>query len=384
MMKNRKIVFAFDSFKECMSADMACTAAQRGFVKAGFSVEQCVKIPMADGGEGTMCAMIRATGGEKIPIKVTSPVGRQITAYAGRLPDQKTYVIDCASTCGLGLIPKEDRNPMKTTSYGLGEMIKEVLNNNPERIIIGLGGSGTNDGGIGMLQALGGYVLDNMGRPVVYGCEGVGSIHTIDLGGIDKRVYKTEIIVACDVNNPLTGKNGASRLYGPQKGAGPAMVEEMEKNMMHFEEIMKIQMDIDYQKDDFFGAAGGLGLGIYAFLKGKLCRGVDVVLQYVDFHNKIRDAALIITGEGKIDGQTKFGKTPFGVVSCAREAGIPVIALAGCLEGENEELYSMGFEAVFSLNQWPCDWKDAIHKGEDNMEKVCENIARMYAVRKKL
>lgn len=376
-MKAGKIVFAFDSFKECMDANEACLAAQKGFENAGFSPEQCIRIPMADGGEGTMEAMVQAAGGTKIPIAVTSPTGTSITAFAGILPDQKTYVIDCASACGLGLIPKEKRNPMKTTTYGLGELIKAILDRNPERIIIGLGGSGTNDGGIGMLQALGGRVLDKENNPVPLGGEGVGKIHTIDLSTLDFRMHQTEILAACDVNNPLTGEKGCSRMYGPQKGADSVMVEKLEKNMIHLQNVIGTQLGISFENQDFFGAAGGLGLGIHAFLRGKLCRGIDVILQYSDFREKIKDAILIITGEGKIDEQTKFGKTPFGIASCAKEYGIPVIALAGCVDGKNEEFYSMGFQAVFSLAQHPCTLEEAMKNGKENMEKTCGNIARM-------
>lgn len=376
-MKNKKIVFAFDSFKECMNADEACIAAQRGFMKAGFLEEECLRMPMADGGEGTMDAMVKATGGEKIPVEVISPVGTKMTAYAGKLADGKSYVIDCASACGLGLIPKEKRNPMKTSSYGLGELIQEILKDHPERIIIGLGGSGTNDGGIGMLKALGGRILDKEGNPVADGGEGLGQIETIDLTTVDQRVYETEILVACDVNNPLTGEKGASRVYGPQKGADPAMVEQLEKNMLHLRDVMEKQLGVDFTNQDFYGAAGGLGVALHGFLKGKLCQGIEVVLKYSDFREKIKGASLILTGEGKIDEQTKFGKTPFGIVSCAKEYNIPTIALAGFVDGKNEDFYSMGFEAVFSLNQRPSSVEEAMELGKENMEKTCENLGRL-------
>lgn len=381
-MKNKKIVLAFDSFKECMTAEEACMAAQKGFIKAGFSPENCLRIPMADGGEGTMDAMVKATGGEKIPVEVTSPVGTRITAYAGQLPGGKTYVIDCASACGLGLIPKEKRNPMKTTTYGLGELIKAILDQNPERILIGLGGSGTNDGGIGMLKALGGQVLDKNGNPVSNGGEGLAEIEIIDLTTVDKRIYETEILVACDVNNPLTGEKGASRVYGPQKGADPVMVERLEENMLHLQSVMENQLGVDFDTQNYYGAAGGLGVAIHGFLKGKLCQGIEVVLEYSDFRKKIQGAALVVTGEGKIDEQTRFGKTPYGIVSCAKEYGIPVIALAGCVDGDNEDFYSMGFDAVFSINQWPVSIEEAMRLGKDNMEKSCENVARMMAVKR--
>lgn len=371
-----KFLLAPDSFKESLSAKDVANAMEKGLKKV-FPLAEYVKIPMADGGEGTTQSLVDATGGEMFYPEVTNPLGEKARAKLGILGDGDVAVIEMASASGLELIDKKDRNPLITTTYGTGELIKAALDRNISTIIIGIGGSATNDGGAGMIQALGGKLLNHDGEQIGFGGGSLKDIAEIDLSEIDSRLKDTRIEVACDVNNPLTGEYGASYIFGPQKGATKEMVLELDRNLKHFAEIIKKDLNMDIDKIPGAGAAGGLGAGLMAFLNGQLLPGVDIVIRYTDIERYMEGVDYVFTGEGSIDSQTRFGKTPYGVAKIAKKYGIPVIAIAGSINKDVNILYDYGFDAFFSVMQGVCDLDEALQKGEENIERTCESIGRI-------
>lgn len=376
-----KIVIAPDSFKESMSALEAAEAIEKGFEKS-FPEAEFLKIPMADGGEGTVNSLIDATKGKKIKKKVTGPLGTPVEAFYGLTGDGKTAVIEMAAASGLHLVPKKNRNPLDTTTKGTGQLIKAALDDGVEHIIIGVGGSATNDGGAGMAQALGVKLLDKNGEQIGYGGGNLGQLSTIDLADLDPRIAVTAIDIACDVDNPLTGDRGAAAVFGPQKGATPDMVKLLDRNLGHYSEIIKKELRKDVSDISGAGAAGGLGAGLLAFLNGKLRRGVDVVIEAARLEKAMEGASLVITGEGKIDQQTSYGKTPMGVAKLARKLGIPVIGIAGAVvEDRHEEKYGETkaelFDAVFSIAPGPVTLDEAMTNAVSYTEKVAENISKL-------
>ena len=371
-----KFLLAPDSFKESLSAKDVANAMEKGLKKV-FPLAEYVKIPMADGGEGTTQSLIDATGGEMFYPEVTNPLGEKVRAKLGILGDGDVAVIEMASASGLELIDKKDRNPLITTTYGTGELIKSALDRNINTIIIGIGGSATNDGGAGMIQALGGKLLNHDGEQIGFGGGSLKDIVEIDLSEIDSRLKDTRIEVACDVNNPLTGEYGASYIFGPQKGGTKEMVFELDKNLKHFAEIIKKDLNMDIDKIPGAGAAGGLGAGLMAFLNGQLFPGIDIVIRYTDIERYMEGVDYVFTGEGSIDSQTRFGKTPYGVAKTAKKYGIPVIAIAGSINKDVNILYDYGFDAFFSVMQGVCDLDQALQKGEENIERTCESIGRI-------
>ncbi len=371
-----KFLLAPDSFKESLSAKDVANAMEKGLKKV-FPLAEYVKIPMADGGEGTTQSLVDATGGEMFYPEVTNPLGEKARAKLGILGDGDVAVIEMASASGLELIDKKDRNPLITTTYGTGELIKAALDRNISTIIIGIGGSATNDGGAGMIQALGGKLLNHDGEQIGFGGGSLKDIAEIDLSEIDSRLKDTRIEVACDVNNPLTGEYGASYIFGPQKGATKEMVLELDRNLKHFAEIIKKDLNMDIDKIPGAGAAGGLGAGLMAFLNGQLFPGIDIVIRYTDIERYMEGVDYVFTGEGSIDSQTRFGKTPYGVAKIAKKYGIPVIAIAGSINKDVNILYDYGFDAFFSVMQGVCDLDEALQKGEENIERTCESIGRI-------
>lgn len=372
-----KIVIAPDSYKGSLSALEVANNIEKG-IRRIFNNLTIEKIPMADGGEGTVQSLVDSTNGKIVNVIVKGPLGKDVTAFYGILGDAKTAIIEMAAASGLPLIPKEEKNPLITTSYGTGQLIKDALDKDCKNIIIGLGGSATNDGGVGAAKALGVKFLDKEGNNIGEGGGAVDKLNSIDISNIDPRIKDCNITAACDVDNPLCGPKGASHVFGPQKGADSSMIEFLDKNLSHYAEIIKRDLSIDIINTPGSGAAGGLGAGIMAFLNASMKRGIDIVIKLTDLEQKIKDADLVFTGEGMIDFQTAFGKAPFGVAKIAKKYDIPVIAIAGGIGKDAETLYSKGFDSIFSIVDGPMTLDNAIENSSILIERTAERIARVF------
>lgn len=371
-----KYVVAPDSFKESMTAKEVCDAMEKG-IKEADSAAEVIKVPMADGGEGTVDSLVDATHGQRVIVEVTGPLGNKISAYYGILGNGTTAVIEMAKASGLEIVEKKKRNPMITTTFGTGELIRDALDHNVKEIIIGLGGSSTNDGGSGMAQALGAKLLDQNNHQIPFGGRNLDKLYKIDVSNLDSRLQDVKIILASDVTNPLIGKEGASRVFGPQKGATPEMVEKLENNLQHYSKIIKRDLNKDIALTSGAGAAGGLGAGLMAFTTCEMRRGVDLAIEVTKLEEKIRDADYVFTGEGGTDFQTKFGKTPYGVAKLGKKYHKPVISLAGYLGKGIDSLYSEGFTAIFGIIPGACDLSTALKNGPSNVARTTENIVRL-------
>ncbi|WP_394235907.1 glycerate kinase [Niallia oryzisoli] len=371
-----KFVLAPDSFKESMTAKNAALAMEKG-IKTVFPDAECVIVPMADGGEGTVESLVSLSDGEIIKTEVIGPLDDNVMAEYGLLGNGHTAVIEMASASGLELLKPEERNPLLTTTYGTGQLIKDALDKGVKRILIGIGGSATNDGGVGMLQALGVSFKDEDGEELPFGGGALHRLHSIDLSGLDERIETIQIDVACDVSNPLIGENGASAVFGPQKGASPDVVKVLDQNLTHFAKRIKEQLNQDIANTPGAGAAGGLGAGLLAFLDARLKKGIDLVIEYTGLEEYVKGADYVFTGEGSIDGQTLFGKTPFGVASVAKKHSVPVIAFAGRIGDGVEPLYSNGFTAIIGILKGVTSLEDALHSGEANLSFASENVCRL-------
>ena len=367
-----KIVVAPDSFKESMSAKEVCDSIEKGLLSVSKDWE-IVKVPMADGGEGTLEALVDATNGKIFNEKTLNPLGEEITSKFGILGGKNIAVIEMASTSGLELISPEKRNPYITTTYGTGQLMLKALEQNVEEIILGIGGSATNDGGAGMLQALGAKLLDKNGDEIGFGGYELSKLDRIDFSSLDKRLKNIKILVACDVTNPLTGKNGSSYIFGKQKGATPEMIEILDGNLLHYSKIIKRDLGFDVNNVSGAGAAGGLGAGLLT-LGAVLKKGIDIVIEANELDKKVQGADLVITGEGSIDGQTRFGKTPYGVVTIAKKYNIPTIILAGNVGKDIDILHDYGFDTIFSIMQGVDSLENALKKGKENIERTAKNI----------
>jgi glycerate 2-kinase len=372
-----KIVIAPDSYKESLSAMEAADCIEKGFKRIIPDAEY-VKVPMADGGEGTVQSLVDATGGSIIPALVTGPLGDPVEAFFGLLGDKKTAVIEMAAASGLHLVPAGKRNPLVTTTKGTGELIKAALDLGVSHIIIGIGGSATNDGGAGMAQALGARLLDAEGREIGGGGGALSSLSSIDLSQLDERLAGVMIEVACDVDNPLTGEKGASAIFGPQKGADPQMVGLLDKNLAHYAAVIERDLGKKIKDVPGAGAAGGLGGGLLAFLPAELKRGVDIVIAAAGLEQIVADADLVITGEGRIDGQTIFGKTPIGVARTAKKSGVPVIGLAGSIARDSDIVREHGIDAVFSIVPGAISLEEAFEHAAEYVEQSAANIAAVW------
>lgn len=367
-----KIVVAPDSFKESMSAKEVCDSIEKGLLSVSKDWE-IVKVPMADGGEGTLEALVDATNGKIFNEKTLNPLGEEITSKFGILGGKDIAVIEMASTSGLELISPEKRNPYITTTYGTGQLMLKALEQNVEEIILGIGGSATNDGGAGMLQALGAKLLDKNGDEIGFGGYELSKLDRIDFSSLDRRLKNIKILVACDVTNPLTGKNGSSYIFGKQKGATPEMIEILDGNLLHYSKIIKRDLGFDVNNVSGAGAAGGLGAGLLT-LGAVLKKGIDIVIEANELDKKVQGADLVITGEGSIDGQTRFGKTPYGVVTIAKKYNISTIILAGNVGKDIDILYDYGFDTIFSIMQGVDSLENALKKGKENIERTAKNI----------
>lgn len=374
-----KIVIAPDSYKESLTAMEVAMAIESGFRKV-LPDAYYVKLPMADGGEGTVQSLIDATGGEIIRCQVTGPLGEQVDAFYGLMGDAQTAVIEMAAASGLHLVTPEQRNPLQTTTYGTGELILAALERGVRRIIIGIGGSATNDGGIGMAQALGIRLLDKQGKEIGYGGGALARLATIDMSGLDPRLAHTDIEVACDVDNPLCGPKGASHVFGPQKGATPEMVAQLDANLAHYADLMQAQLGCDVKNRAGAGAAGGLGAALMGLLQASLRPGIDIVMDAVNLRDVVRDADLVITGEGRIDSQTIHGKTPIGVARAAKQFNKPVIGIAGCLANDCDVVHQHGIDAVFSVVPRSVSLAEALRDAAFNVELTARNVAAVYAL----
>lgn len=375
-MRERTFVLAPDSFKESMTAKEVCTAMEAGLRKI-YPEATYIHVPMADGGEGTVQSLVDASGGEIHDKEVTGPLGQPVKAKFGILGDGQTAAIEMASASGIQLVDKAERNPLITTTYGTGELILECLNRGIRKIIIGIGGSATNDGGAGMAEALGARFLDEDGGQLPRGGGALGRLAKVDVSSLDVRLKDTQLIVACDVTNPLCGEQGASAVFGPQKGATPDMVQQLDANLAHYAEVVKQQLHKDVRDLPGAGAAGGLGAGLMIFTRATLQKGIEIVIEYTALQQKLEQADWVFTGEGGIDFQTKFGKTPYGVARTAKAGGKKVIALAGYIGEGIDTLYAEGIDAVFGIVPGASSLEQLLADGPANVERTCENIARL-------
>jgi len=370
-----KILIAPDSFKENLSAKEVAQAIERGIKKVDENIQTSI-VPMADGGEGTVESLVEATDGQIINVKVKDPLMRDIDSYYGVLGDRKTAVIEMAAASGLALLEKDERNPMDTTSFGTGQLIKYAIEEGYKNIIIGIGGSATNDGGAGMLMALGAKLLDANGEDIGLGAKGLGKLKSIDLYNFHEDIKDCNFVVACDVDNPLVGKRGASYVFGPQKGADEHMVKILDANLENFGKVVEDTLEISLLQYPGAGAAGGMGAALLAFLDAELERGIDIVIEATQLERKIMDSNLVITGEGKIDGQTQFGKTPYGIATLAKKYNKPVIAIAGGIGEDASVLYEKGINSIFSIVNKPMTLEEAMVHGESLLEDTAERIIR--------
>lgn len=346
----KKVVVASDSFKGCLSSIQVADAVECAVLQVYPSCG-VVKVDVADGGEGTMDALCRTLGGKTIFAEVSDPLGRPIQASYAILEDGVTAVIEMAVASGLPLLSSEERNPLKTSTYGTGQLIADALDRGCRKFLIGIGGSATNDAGMGVLQALGYRFLDAQGN-ILYGSgESLEKVVSVDGSSANPALSEAEFIVACDVETPLYGPKGAAYVFAPQKGADTAMVERLDKGLKHFSEVLQKSLNTIKGDSDTpgAGAAGGLGFGFMAFMNAHLARGIDMVMDVIGFDEIIKDADLIITGEGKIDSQTLAGKTPFGVLQRAKHQGIPVVAICGSLHLTQDEAKAAGFTSVLQI-----------------------------------
>jgi len=347
-----KIVVAPDSFKGSLTAIEVSDAIEKG-IREIFPEAEIIKIPMADGGEGTVQCLVNATRGKILEEKVIGPLGDEVLASYGILADKKTAVIEMAAASGLTLVPEGKRNPLITTTYGTGQLIKAALDKGCRKMIIGIGGSATNDGGAGMVQALGVKLLDQEGEEIGFGGGELKKIIRIDISCLDNRLSNTKVLVASDVNNPLCGPKGASRIYGPQKGATPEVIEELDKSLAHFAELIKRDLYKDIKDVPGAGAAGGLGSSLMTFLNAELRPGIEIIIEVVKLEQAIKDADLVITGEGKIDSQTIYGKAPIGVAKIAKKYTIPVIAVAAIIGDDADIVHQYGISSLISVSGQP-------------------------------
>jgi len=354
-----KIVVAPDSFKGSLTAIEVSDAIEQG-IREIFPEAEIVKIPMADGGDGTVQCLANATGGEILGEKVTGPLGGEVLAHYGILGDKKTAVIEMAEASGLTLVPENKRNPLITTTYGTGQLIKAALTQGCRKMIIGIGGSATNDAGAGMVQALGVKLLDKNGEEIGFGGGELKKLIWIDISNLDNRLFDTKVLVASDVSNPLCGPKGASQTYGHQKGATPEIIKELDGYLAHFAELIKKELNKDIKDIPGAGAAGGLGASLMAFLNAELRLGIEIIIEIVKLEQAIKDTDLVITGEGKIDSQTIYGKTPIGVAKIAKKYNIPVMAVAAIIGDDADIVHQYGISSLISVSGQPMRLEESV------------------------
>ncbi len=378
-----RVLLAPDKFKGSLSAPEAARAMARGVSSAistaGLEFELDLA-PMADGGEGTVEALVTATGGvyRETSVNGPLPMGRPVVARYGMLGDGRTAVLEMAAASGLVLVPPHQRDPWRSTTRGTGELVLSAIDAGAERLIVGIGGSATNDGGAGLAQALGFRLLDADGHDLEPGGGALDRLDRIDASGRDPRLDRVRIAVACDVDNPLCGLRGASSVYGPQKGATPEMVAALDRNLAHLARIIARDLGLAIAEIPGAGAAGGLGAGLVAFGSGRLERGVELVIDAVDLERRLRGADLCLTGEGAIDASSVFGKTAVGVARLARRLGCPTLALAGTLGPGSEDVHAQGIDAYFSICPGPITLDEAIREAPRLVERTTAEAVRAF------
>ncbi|WP_421218929.1 glycerate kinase [Aeromonas jandaei] len=375
-----KIVIAPDSFKESLSAMAVADAIEAGF-KQVLPNATYVKLPMADGGEGTVQSLVDATGGRILPVEVTAPLGNKVQGFVGLLGDGQRAVIEMAAASGIHLVAPEQRNPLLTSSFGTGELILAALEMGVQHLILGIGGSATNDGGAGMIQALGGKLLKADGSAIELGGAGLAELATIDLSGLDPRLGELVIEVACDVNNPLCGPKGASAVFGPQKGATPEMVQQLDANLSRYADCIELALGKQVKDIPGAGAAGGMGAALVGLLGAELKPGIQIVIEALKLADEVADADLVITGEGRIDSQTIHGKTPIGVARCAKQFGKPVIGISGCLTDDCGVVHEHGLDAVFAVVNRAMSLPEALETASTNIQLTARNVAALYQLK---
>ena len=374
-----KIVVAPGTFKESLSARDAATAIAAGVRNAKPDAD-VVCVPMADGGEGTVEALVSATGGRYVECEVTGPLGDRVPARFGMLGDGGTAVIEMASASGLSIVAPGKRNPLVATTFGTGELIRAALDRGVRKILIGIGGSATVDGGEGVARALGARLLDKEGRELPPGGGALVNLDRIDTSGMDARVKsrRVEVEVACDVDNPLTGPTGAAQVYGPQKGASAQDVRVLDAGLVRWAEVIRRDLGVDVRGIPGGGAAGGLGVGLVAFMGGRLISGVQMVLKAVDLAGKMQGASLVITGEGRVDRQSAYGKTPVGVGEIAAKLGVPAVVIAGSVGEGAEEVLSRGIDAYFTILSGPVTLEQAIREAPESLRRCAGQVMRLF------
>ncbi|EGQ9728398.1 glycerate kinase [Vibrio cholerae] len=376
-----KVVIAPDSFKESLTAKQVCDAIQAGLARVWHDAK-FVAIPVADGGEGTVQSLVDATQGRLVEVKVMGPQGKRVEAFYGMLGDNQTAVIEMAAASGLHHVPLVQRDPKLTTSFGTGELIRHALDQGVTKLIIGLGGSATNDGGVGMLAALGARFTNADGDPIQLTGGGLRELTHIDLQDFDPRLQNCDILVACDVNNPLCGDKGASAVFGPQKGATPEDVQLLDGVLRQFGLLTEKVTGKMVLESAGAGAAGGMGAALLAYTQARLRPGIEIVLETVQLAYQVSDADLVITGEGRIDSQTVHGKTPMGVAKVAKHFDVPVLALCGCTGDNYQAVYQCGIDAVFAAVPRAMSLEDALKESDFNLADLAENVARLWVLSK--
>lgn len=376
----KKIVVASDSFKGSLTSLQVDVAVEQGIHKV-YPKCEVVKLNVADGGEGTMDALRSTLGGRWVNVKVDDPLGRRMNSAYVILNDGRTAVIEMSAASGLPLLRPEERNPMKTSTYGTGEMIADALSRGCRRFLVGLGGSATNDGGMGMLSALGFRFLDRNGQTLPGVGESMAEVEDIDASMVMSAVYEAEFIVACDVDSPFCGPSGAAYVFAPQKGAGHQMVEDLDMGMRHFAEVIKRVMGKDIMDVPGAGAAGGLGGGFVAFLNARLERGIEMVLDAIGFDVIISGADLVITGEGRVDSQTLTGKTPYGIMKRAAKQGIRTVVIGGSVKLDDGDDVSE-FDTVYPVTPPGMSLEEAM-KPETAAENIRSAIVKIMNIYKR-
>lgn len=372
-----KIVIAPDSFKGSLSAVEASISIERG-VKKVFPHAEIVLKPMGDGGEGTMETLVTVTGGYKERAWVTGPLGQKVEAEYGVLGDSKTCVIEMASASGLSLIPKDKLNPLKTTTYGTGELVKQALDDGYHSFILAIGGSATNDGGAGMLQALGMKILDAKRKQIGFGGEELANIQSLDMSDFDSRIKSSKFMIASDVQNPLIGQHGASHVFGPQKGASLEDVVLLDSCMTNWANIVEKHTGVHLHNLPGAGAAGGIGGAFQAFFPSETRRGIDIVIEYSKLNEALLGADLVITGEGQVDFQTASGKVPMGVAQAAKSNNVSTVVIAGSIGKGIKELYQFGIVSVNSILNEPMTLNQAFERASELVEGSSEQIIRTF------
>lgn len=373
-----KVVIAIDSLKGSLSSMEAGTAIKDGILAAKPDAEVIVK-PLADGGEGTTDALIEGMNGERIDLTVTGPMHTPVDAYYGYLKDTNTAVMEMASAAGITLVPDSEKNPLLATSYGVGEMINDAIQRGCRNFIIGIGGSVTNDGGIGMLKALGVRFLDENGEDAGEGGQALAKVARIDVSGMNPLLKECHIQVACDVNNPLCGENGSTYVYGPQKGVTEDMKKTLDEAMAHFARVTSETLENDYMNTPGAGAAGGLGYAFLAYTGAALTPGIELLLDAVGLEEALSGADVVVTGEGRLDFQTAMGKAPVGVARLAKKYNAKVIAFAGSVTKEATACNKEGIDAFFPILRSVCTLAEAMDPvaARNNMTATVEQVFRL-------